>query len=122
VLPSHLASGAEQYVKGVNARQQLDLMKDIVKKKSAYFTKYEIRAKAGKIEKWDIPNGINRFPTIVVLRGADGSTNHCVTIVNGLVFDSNCDNAMPLNKATLDWCCNCPGGFLGVLYALRFWH
>jgi hypothetical protein len=117
-----LASGAPGYVRGKNARAQLDLLVKLIKEKSPYYKKYELRAKESKVAEWDILNSKNMWPTLVVLRGADGGQSHSVTIVNGLVFDSNCSNAMSLSKATLDWCCNCVGGFQCATYAVRFWH
>jgi hypothetical protein len=117
-----LANGAPGYVKGKNARAQLDLLVKLVKDKSPYFRKHELRSKESKVAEWDILNSKNMCPTVVVLRGADGGQSHSVTIVNGLVFDSNCSNAMNLSKATLDWCCNCKGGYLCATFAVRFWH
>ena len=121
-FPSMLAAGAKAYVTGKNACEQLNLITKIVIEKSSYFKKYELRAKPKKLELWNLANDHNRFPTLVVLRAADGSTDHSVVIVNGLVFDRNTGNAMKLSKATLDWSCNCEDGYVGALYALRFWH
>jgi len=40
-----------------------------------------------------------------VLRGTDGSTSHCVAVVQHWIFDSNLSKALPLTRASLDWCC-----------------
>ena len=47
-----------------------------------------------------------RYPVLCNLLAKDGSTNHCVTIVDNFIFDSNRQHAMTLNKQNLDWCCN----------------
>jgi hypothetical protein len=39
-----------------------------------------------------------------VLRGTDGSTSHCVAVVQHWIFDSNLSKALPLTRASLDWC------------------
>jgi len=117
-----LAAGAEGYVRGKNARAQLNLLSKLVIQRSTYFNQYQLRAKQKKMDFWDLPNSRNPWPTVVVLKAGDGSTDHSVVIVNGLVFDSNTGSAMKLSKATLDWCCSCVGGYVGAQYALRFWH
>jgi len=40
-----------------------------------------------------------------VLRGTDGSASHCVAVVKHWIFDSNLSKALPLTRASLDWCC-----------------
>ena len=117
-----LATVATSYVHGKNARDQLNLLSRLVIEKGSYFRKFELRAKSRTIDLWDLPNSHNRFPTVVVLRAVDGSTDPSVVIVIGLVFDSNAGNAMRLRKPTLNWCCNCKGRYEGALYALQFWH
>ena len=77
--------------------------------------------KKAKLEDWDILNKRSPYPTVLVLQGGDGGQSHSVTVVNDLVFDSNCGYALRLNKRTLDWCCNCEAGFVKIVYALRFW-
>ena len=55
---------------------------------------------------------------VVALIGADGSESHAVAVVDGLIFDSSAKHAMILNKASLDWCCNCVNGFAKIGTAL----
>ena len=117
-----LAQGAVGYIKGMSARAQLDTLIQLVISKSTYFKKYELRAKQSKIEEWDILNRKTSLPTVVVLLGSDGGMNHTVTVVDGLVFDSNCSYAMRLSKKTFDWCCNCKDGYNRATYAVRFWN
>jgi hypothetical protein len=121
-LGSTLSQGAIGYVKGLSAGAQLDGLVRLVKEKSTYFKKFELRAKQNEIEEWDILNKKSPWPTVVVLLGSDGGMSHTVTIVNDLVFDSNCSYAMRLSKETLDWCCNCKGGYDRANYAVRFWR
>jgi hypothetical protein len=51
-----LSQGAIGYVKGMSARAQLDVLVRLVKEKSTYFKKFQLRAKQNKIEEWDILN------------------------------------------------------------------
>jgi hypothetical protein len=120
-LASTLAQGAAGYVKGKNAHAQLDILVKLVSEKSTYFQKYELRAKKTKAEELDILYRKSPWPTVVVLLGTDGGMSHSVTIVNDLVFDSNCSYAMRLIKETLDWCCNCTNSFKRATYAVHFW-
>jgi hypothetical protein len=120
-VASSLSSVAVCEAKG-DARSQLDVIAKIVKEKSTYWRKHELRTRQKKVEQWDILKIRSPVPTLVVLLGADGGQSHSVTLVNDLVFDSNCTHAMRLNKETLDWCCNCEKGFLRAVYLLRFWH
>ena len=41
---------------------------------------------------------------VITIRASDGAVNHCITISNNWVFDSNVCHALPLSRATLDWC------------------
>ena len=43
---------------------------------------------------------------LCVLESTDGCRDHAVSILNGLIFDGNEDNAMPLLKENLDFCCS----------------
>ena len=56
---------------------------------------------------------------VVCLIGNDGSQDHAVAIVNGMIFDSCASNAMYLDRIPLDWCCNCDGGYAKSGYTLR---
>jgi hypothetical protein len=120
-VASSLASVAVSAAK-LDARSQLTVLAKVVKEKSTYWRKHELRARQKKIEEWDILNVRSPLPTLVVLLGADGGQSHSITVVNDLVFDSNCFYAMRLSKATLDWCCNCEDGFIRAAYILRFWN
>jgi hypothetical protein len=114
-----LSQDAIGYVKGMSACAQLDVLVRLVKEKSLYFKKLKLRAKQNKIEEWNILNKKSpSWPTVVVLLGSDGGMSHTVTIVNDLLFDSNCSCAMRLSKETLDWCCNCKDGYKRATYAL----
>jgi len=72
----------------------------------------------------DIFENISCFPTVVILRGSDGSVNHAVTVVGTWVFDSNVAYAQPLTLPLLDWCCSTDtvrADFVQVHYAMRFY-
>jgi len=57
---------------------------------------------------------------VVALIGSDGSEDHAVAVVNGMMFDSCAKHAMLVSQKGLDWCCNCPGGFNKTGHAVRF--
>ena len=66
---------------------------------------------------------LSLYPTAICLEDMDGSIQHAVTIVGALVFDANCQRALPLNKKTLDYCCATKekeGRFLKVIKGFRF--
>jgi hypothetical protein len=46
------------------------------------------------------------FPTVVTLMSSEGSVQHAITIICNIIFDANCDFAMPLCKESLDYCCS----------------
>ncbi len=58
------------------------------------------------------------YPKMIVLHADDGGTEHAVTICGNLVFDSTCPHALPLNQATLNWCCR--GTYTGVVAGYCF--
>jgi hypothetical protein len=119
---SFFSRGAVGYAKGQNARDQLDFIMKEMKSRQKYFNKIEFRYKKKAIDNWDILHKQHPGPTVIVVGGADGGQNHSVTLVNDLVFDSNCYHAMRLSEETLDWCCNCKGGFERAVLAVRFSH
>jgi hypothetical protein len=63
------------------------------------------------------------FPTVLSLEASDGGTQHCITIVGNLIFDSNCSRALKLSKEALDHCCSSDTthcNFVGVHKGYRF--
>ena len=72
----------------------------------------------------DVLKDRSMWPTLCILKGNDGSTNHAVTIVENYIFDSNNTYALPLNESTLNWCCCGDEGlevkFVSVPFAYRF--
>jgi len=72
---------------------------------------------------FDILHDISEYPTVVSLEAVDGGTQHAVTIVGKLVFDSNCERALPLSQKTLDYCCSTDekeGAYKRVFKGYRF--
>jgi len=61
-----------------------------------------------KRDQLDVLSDISGFPTLCILKGEDGATNHAVTVVGNWVFDANLDKAIPLCRSSLDWCCSTP--------------
>ena len=48
---------------------------------------------------------ISGVMSLLILEASDGGRQHSISIVDGLIFDSNRKHAMKLNKVNLDWCC-----------------
>ena len=72
---------------------------------------------------FDILRDISEYPTVVSLEAIDGGTQHAITVVGRLVFDSNCERALPLSKEALDYCCSTDtkeGAFCKVYKGYRF--
>ena len=72
----------------------------------------------------DILENPTRFPTLLHLIGCDGSSNHSVTVVDDLIFDSTQDYALKLKKESFDWICGANGiaGFNAVYQFNRKYH
>ncbi len=78
-----------------------------------------------KINAWTADILLHRsiFPTVVALEDCQGGTHHAITIVGGIIFDSNCERALPLTIKSLDYCCSTdtrPGKFRKVHKGYRF--
>ena len=59
------------------------------------------------------------FPFVAILRGRDGSTNHAVTIVDDIIFDSTLEYAMKLRIQSFHWICGI-GGCDGIHTGIHF--
>jgi hypothetical protein len=55
---------------------------------------------------FDLLNYRGEYPAVVRLKATDGGTQHVITVVDGMIFDSNCDRALKLDRDKLDWCCS----------------
>ena len=55
---------------------------------------------------FDVLSDISEFPTVLALEAVDGGTQHAITIVGKLIFDSNWERALSLTKKSLDYCCS----------------
>ena len=63
------------------------------------------------------------YPTTVQLLAVDGGVGHVVTIVGEWIFDATQPHALPLTRASLDFCCSSAGvavAYAGVERAVRF--
>jgi hypothetical protein len=72
---------------------------------------------------FNIFRDVSEYPTVLQLEATDGGTQHAVTVVGGLVFDSNCERALPLSLETLDYCCSTDekaGFYHGIYHGYRF--
>jgi hypothetical protein len=78
---------------------------DIIRKDKKVFHKFNQTYKCVKLMKQhDILNDCVEEKEIrwIVMQQKDGSTNHCIAIVSGFIFDSNQSVAMKLSKENLD--------------------
>jgi len=72
---------------------------------------------------FDILQNLSEYPTVVSLEAVDGGTQHAITVVGRLVFDSNCERALPLSLETLHYCCSSDvkkGAYKKVYRGYRF--
>ena len=79
--------------------------------------------KKGKLDLLDsqqqYENDGKAHPTIVVLQGHDGGTEHAVIVYgSSWLFDSNVEVALPLTRDVLNWCVQ--GKYVCVHTAVRF--
>ena len=93
------------------------LQQEILKRIPELSGKFEIFQDDKRL---DIFGNKSRNPTLVVPVGSDGGTQHAITVVDNLIFDSNVEVALRLCQDSLDWCTNAPRGFHPVHYAIRF--
>ena len=59
-----------------------------------------------KVNEWDILQPVSNQLVVASVRGSDGKEDHCVTIYDKWLFDSNFDFALPLIRESLDLCCS----------------
>jgi len=72
---------------------------------------------------FDILSDFSEYPTVVSLEAEDGGTQHAITVVGKIIFDSNCERGLPLNRESLDYCCSSDemeGVFRKVFTGYRF--
>ena len=83
----------------------------------------QVRKKRHALAAWEPLETENYAqPMVAIMLGADGGAQHAVTIVQDLIFDSNLKRALKLTKESLDWCCNCEGGYVMLKSAVKFWY
>ena len=59
-----------------------------------------------KVSTYDILDPKENQLVVASLRGSDGKEEHCVTIYDKWVFDSNFNFALPWTREALDLCCS----------------
>jgi hypothetical protein len=72
---------------------------------------------------FEILEDISEYPTLVALEAEDGGTQHAITVVGKIIFDSNCARGLPLTKDSLDYCCSSDevvGAYKKVYKGYRF--
>jgi len=55
---------------------------------------------------FDVLSNISEFPMVLALEAINGGMQHAITIIGKLIFDSNSEQALPLTKKSLDYCCS----------------
>ena len=55
---------------------------------------------------FDILNDVSEYPAVVSLEAEDGGTQHAITVVGRIIFDSNCQRGLPLTRESLNYCCS----------------
>jgi hypothetical protein len=102
------------------AQEQLYEAIKIVKNHDRLYKKVDYWKKEAVIVKHDLLGQPNDNPKLFVLRGIDGGVHHAISVVGSIIFDSNPGQCLTLSKASLDWCCNCQGGFSKVHKVVQF--
>jgi hypothetical protein len=116
---SVLASMAKKLC-NLPAQEQLDEAIKIIRNHDRLYKKVNYWKKEAVIAKHDLLGQLNDNPKLFVLRGIDGGVHHAISVVRIIIFDSNLGQCLTLSKASLDWCCNCNGGFSKVYKVVQF--
>jgi len=86
-------------------------------------TKFNMRIKGKKVRREitieELVSSRCAYPTLVVPLGRDGSINHAFCVVDDLIFDSTCRNALKLTTESFNWICG-RQGCAGIHRAIRF--
>ncbi len=114
-----LASFAKKYC-NLPAGEQLKAAIKMVKNHEKVYKKVDYWKKEAVIARQDCLGQPNDNPKLFVLRGVDGGVHHAISVVGQFIFDSNLRQCLTLSKASLDWCCNCDGGFSKLHTVIQF--
>jgi hypothetical protein len=114
-----LASVAMKYC-NLPAGEQLKAAIKTVKNHEKVYKKVDYWKKEAVIARQDCLGQPNDNPKLFVLRGVDGGVHHAISVVGQFIFDSNLRQCLTLSKASLDWCCNCDGGFSKLHTVIQF--
>ena len=72
---------------------------------------------------YDILQNHSKYTTVFLLLDTAHRTDHCITVCDKWIFDSNLGFALPLRKASLNYICSGNDTdditFVGVLQAIR---
>jgi hypothetical protein len=103
------------------AEAQLDEAIKIVKNHDTVYKMADYWKKEAAIAKHDLLGQPNDNPKLFVLNGFDGGVHHhAILVVGRIIFYSNLGQCLTLSKASLNWCCNCKGGFSKVHKVVQF--
>jgi hypothetical protein len=91
-----------------------------VKEHDNVYNKVDYWKKEKALAKYNLFRDSNEYPKLIVLRGCDGGVQHAVSEVGNIIFDSNQQKGLVLSKQSLDWCCNCKGGFSRIHALVQF--
>jgi hypothetical protein len=116
---SVLASIAKKH-EHLSGEEQLNAAIAAVRAHEPLYKKVDYWKKQKVIERQDFLGEPNDNPKLLVLRGCDGGVQHAVALIGTTIFDSNREWGLTLSKESLDWCCNCNGGFSRVQTVVQF--
>ena len=91
---------------------------ELMQQNCGWLTPKKIKSKS-----FNVLNNISEYPTLLCLEATDGGTQHAITVVGGLIFDSNCEHALPLTMKSLNYCCSSDkreGHYKQVYHGYRF--
>ena len=103
----------------MDSRTQVERLMTAIRRRESVYKKGDLYTSETAIATVDMYGG-ERSPQLWILLGRDGGTSHAVGVFGNNVFDSNVPYSMKLTKETLDWCCNCEGGFNRIHTFVRF--
>ena len=85
------------------------------------YKRYDYWKKKKALSRQDLFRDSNDIPKLIVLRECDGvGVQHDISVVGNVIFDSNRKEGLVLSNESLDWCCNCNGGFSRVHALVQF--
>ena len=112
-------SAAEYAASAPKGRYNWDGLQSLMRKHCKQFQPFRLRG----TKNFDILHETSEYPTVVQLEAEDGGIQHAITVVGRLIFDANCQRALPLTMKSLNYCCSSKdkkGKYKRVYFGYRF--